>query len=735
MSSQIETLLGYTPAEWIEGNMWLEALHPDDAERVRGLERPGSSGDGRAVERCEYRLYSKSGEVVWVCDDAYLERRKGARPFLRGVLTDITPLKRAEEERERSLSLLQAALDSTADGLLVVDPEGKITSYNRRFTEMWKVPQDLIEGRDDERALAYVMDQLVEPDMFLVKVRELYATPTASSFDVLVFKDGRVFERYSLPQVLGDEVVGRVWSFRDVTDRARAVDELQKSEADLRDAQRLAQVGSWSWDAKTGSSSWSDEQYVIFGLEPGDADVSFESFLERVHPEDRERVERESERAVAEGVSGYLDFRIFTPEGDVRHLHTFGQVELSEDGAPAAMRGFAQDVTDRLELERQLRESHKMEAVARLAGGVAHDFNNLLQVILGHCHLLLERSDLPSEARSDLEQVRQAAQMAAGISTQLLDVSRRRVVHPSTLDLNEVLAETKGILRSLVGERVELDVSFAPAPLLVRADRGLLEQVLVNLVTNARDAMPEGGEVAVTADSGALPPSGKVAASEPAYARLVIEDTGSGIAADNLERVFEPFFSTKQRERGSGLGLATAHGIVQRHHGHIVAKNRSGGGARFEVYLPLVGPGGEGGAGAPVRSRSAPVVLVVEDESAVRELAARVLRKDGYSILTAGSGEEAIAVIESYDEDIDVLLTDVVMPGMNGRQLAARVAELKPRTRTIFMSGYTEDALEDGPVPAAAFLPKPFDISLLRARVREVMGRGEDAPPGGRARP
>jgi CheY-like chemotaxis protein len=369
-----------------------------------------------------------------------------------------------------------------------------------------------------------------------------------------------------------------------------------------------------------------------------------------------------------------------------------------------------------------------MEAVGRLAGGVAHDFNNLLSVILGYAEISLQ--DLrPGEAlRDDIAEIKRAAERGAGLTQQLLAFSRQQVLAPRVLDLAEVVAGTENMLRRLVGEDVDLNLLAAPGAAWCRVDRGQVEQVVMNLVVNARDAMPAGGQIAIETSAvelGAAYAHHHLEAAPGPYVLLSVSDTGAGMDAATQARIFEPFFTTKEKGKGTGLGLATVFGIVKQSGGHLSVDSRLGGGTTFKVYLPRVAAESEPApVAAPTTvSRGSETVLLVEDEDALRDLARNVLRRNGYRVLVAANAGEALLHCEQFGATIDLLLTDVVMPQMNGRQLAERLAPMRPEMGVLYMSGYTGDSIVHHGVldSGISFLPKPLTPAGLLKKVREVL--------------
>jgi PAS domain S-box-containing protein len=404
---------------------------------------------------------------------------------------------------------------------------------------------------------------------------------------------------------------------------------------------------------------------------------------------------------------------------------------VGADGRVTGSMGVITDITQRKRLEELLRQSQKMEAVGRLAGGIAHDFNNLLTVIIGRSELLLSRLPSGDSRRQDLELIQGTAHRAAALTRQLLAFSRRQVIQPMVIDLHMVIGNLVPMLRRLIGEDVEVDAELG-ATGRVKVDPGQLEQVLVNLAVNARDAMPNGGRLAIATadvvlDEDAVARIGGVGPGP--YLALSMSDTGIGMDEETRLRVFEPFFTTKPQGQGTGLGLSMVYGIVQQHGGAITVESAPGQGATFTIYFPRIedlAPERKGGLAPGDSGRGSETILLVEDEPHVRELVAQMLTASGYTVLAAAGAAAALELSERHPGPIDLLLTDVVMPEMSGRELRQRVKSLRPRTRALYMSGYTDEALGRHGVlePGTFLLEKPFRVAALRQKVREVL----DAP-------
>jgi PAS domain S-box-containing protein len=429
------------------------------------------------------------------------------------------------------------------------------------------------------------------------------------------------------------------------------------------------------------------------------------------------------------------ELTVIRPDGEQRHA----EFVVSADIQPGLHLGVLRDVTERHRLEAQLRQAQKMQAIGVLAGGVAHDFNNLLSVILSYTDATLEQLDAEHPVRADMSEVKKAGERAANLTRQLLAFSRRQVLRPAVLHLGEVVAGMEGMIRRLIPEDVALTLHTAPRLGRVHADSGQIEQIIMNLVVNARDAMPRGGRLTIETANEELDAdyaAAHVGVTPGPYVMLAVSDTGVGMEPAVRERIFEPFFTTKEKGQGTGLGLSTVYGIVQQSGGHIWVYSEPGQGTAFKIYLPRKEmepePVTASIVAATSRARGGETVLLVEDDEQVRVLARTILRRYGYKVLEAQNGGEAFLLCEQYEEPIHVLLTDVVMPGISGKQLADRITPLQPAMKILFMSGYTEPSIAHRNIldAGAALLEKPITRDKLLLALREVLD-GPRAPHGG----
>lgn len=633
ISPQVERVLGYSVQE-TQGKNIFEFIHPDDRERAMAEYSKTIKDPGEAVpstlrvkavteEWVPFEIIAINqlndpdvAAVVFTARDLRY-RREAAKAVLEAnvdfekrveqrtmELAKANAALRIENQQRRytelqlqqSLSLLHATLESTADGILVISRDGMVSSCNHKFLDMWNIPQMAVVGlRWDADLEPIALQQVQDIEKFQARVEELYQQPAAVSFDTIRFKDGRIFERYSQPQRVGDQIVGRVWSFHDVT--------------------------------------------------------------QAFHMED------------------------------------------------------------------ELRQAQKMEAVGRLAGGMAHDFNNMLMLISSYAAQLLEDPELPAQHRAASQQLVDATKRAAALTRQLLAFSRKQPLQPRLLDLNRVVSDMQKLLQRLLSDRVQLVIHLREEPLLVRADPSQIELMIMNLAINARDAMPEGGTLSMRTSTLAVPETGE--GHRPTqYALLEVSDTGYGMSEEIKKHIFEPFFTTKEAGHGTGLGLSTVYGIVEAAEGHINVESEPTQGATFRVYLPSA----SGALRPELKVQEAPpgggeeTILLVEDEAGIRDMTKVYLETLGYKVLEAGDSREAERLSREHQSTIDVVVTDVVMPGKRGDQMLRDIRKIRPGTVAVFISGFADVHELDKDIPV---LEKPFAFPDLGRRVRQVLDQAQ----------
>jgi PAS domain S-box-containing protein len=499
----------------------------------------------------------------------------------------------------------------------------------------------------------------------------------------------------------------------------------------LEQAQEVAQIGSWVAELD-GSDRlwWSAESHRIFGVPPGAFVGTSEAFFAFVHPDDRDPVRAAAGAATGGGRPYDIEHRILRRDGSVRWVQERAQIVRDGTGTVLRMVGTVQDITERRQLEEELRQSQKMEAIGRLAGGIAHDLNNALTTIAGYAELALGEVAPGHPARHDVEEIRRAAERAGSVTRQLLAFSRKRLLEPRVFDLSETVTVVARLLSRLLGADIQVRTCLAEAPLPVVGDPGQVEQALINLAVNARDAMPSGGRLELATQRCRVSEDmARTHVPMPAgeYVVVLVTDTGHGMTLDTKARIFEPFFTTKEVGRGTGLGLSMVYGTLKQSGGFIFVDSDVGRGTTFRLYFPPAEPATEPApAGRPrdERRRGRETLLIVEDESSVRNLVASSLRRESYELLLAGSADEALTIADSHDGPIDLLLTDAVMPGRSGMELASLLTARRPGLSVIIMSGYTEHNLSSADAgPVAALLPKPFTPRDLSRRIREVLDR------------
>jgi PAS domain S-box-containing protein len=524
-----------------------------------------------------------------------------------------------------------------------------------------------------------------------------------------------------------------------VSEQRQAGEALKKSEASLAAAQRIARLGSWELDLAKGDAletaplHWSEETWRIFGMKPRPEGVTAEMFFKAAHVDDRKHVKSAMEEALRKKEPFELEHRILLPDGEVRIVRERAELTLNDAGDPLQLRGIVMDITAQKRLEERSSQSQKMDAIGALAGELAHDFNNVLTVTHGHALLLLGEKKLSKSGKESAQQIARTAESAAGLTQSLLTFSRRQDMQLRRIDLNQMLNSMTAMLERILGEGVTLQLKCYPQPAVVQADAGMLEQVLLDLAMNARDRMSKGGQLAIDVFPISLGPDNLASHPEGRSGKFIclsVADNGSGIEPDQLNRIFEPFASTKEAGKHAGLGLATVYGIVKQHEGWIEVESEPGNGATFRVYLPASREKDDdaGKKSAPQKVKGGTeTILVVEDEEPVRELVCKVLTAYGYNVLEAISGTKAIELWKKSKDKVDLLLTDVVLPDeLNGRELAERLRKSRPQLKVIFSSGYSQDIMgkDFTPQKGQVFLQKPYDLQKLAQTVRTCLDRG-----------
>ena len=714
-----ERTLGYRHGELV-GRPLAAILAPE--ERDAAARRLASKLDGSDIESIfESVLLGKDGARIPIEATSKVVLRDGA---LNGVIL----VARDVRDRDASLAAVEAseqrfrgAFDGVAVGMVIADQDAVMLRVNAAFAEM--------VGYSTSELTGMRVDELVHPDdrdRFRSDITTLQSGLGARRTVAdrrYVRKDGEtIYVHVSVSAVIAADGTTEF-----LAAQVEDVSELRQTQLELQEIQTLHQAVIESSHDVLGVLDLDDTIRLVSHsvgstLGYSEQELVRRSLLEFVHPDDRHAVEEAIQAAKRGETALVVRSRIIARDGGIRLWDGSLSPGLGGDGEPSFVVANLRDVTAQVELEDQLRHAQKMEAVGRLAGGVAHDFNNLLLVIGGYAALALEKVGAGGDGAEEIREVIGASAKAADLTSQLLAFSRRQVMNPETLDLGAIVGDMVRLLRRLIGEHVELTTVWPDEPTLIVADKTQIEQVIANLAVNARDAMPGGGELSIEVARSA----------DRQLALLVVRDTGTGIDAVTAAQIFEPFFTTKGME-GTGLGLSMVHGIVNQSGGQIAVDSEPGRGTAFTISLPLVQGNAEREEAIPALEArgGSETVLLVEDEPAVRAIVARILGDHGYRLLVAQNGAEGIAHARAASGAIDLVLTDLVMPGLSGRDTAAAVSELKPGIKVLFMSGYTDDAVLHfgGLEPGVEFLQKPFSAEELAHRVRSLLDGA--APAGG----
>lgn len=628
-------------------------------------------------------------------------------------------------ELEKNLSLLQGITEGTTDAIFVKDLEGRYLMINFAGAGfLGRTVSEVIGKTDTELFVPEVGREIMKKDQ---EVMQSGRTQTYEEFGTAAGKT-RLFLSTKGPfRDAGGEVIGLLGLCRDITDRKRAEEEIRQSQQKLRMHFEHTPLAIVEWDLNCKVTAWNPSAERIFGYSREEALGQHAEFI--VPPQYREHVEQIWQDLINRKGGARSTNDNLTKNGRTITCDWYNTSLIDDSGRVLGMASLVQDITDRVALEERLRQSQKMEAVGRLAGGVAHDFNNLLTVILGYAQLVGDGVPAGSRQADNTAQIRSAAERAAGITRQLLAFSRKQVLSPRVINLNDTMMSLDSLLRRLIGEDIEVITLPANDLGSVKADPGQIEQVIMNLALNARDAMPQGGKLTLETSNADLDETYAIEHQPVApghYVMLAVTDTGVGMSPEVQARIFEPFFTTKEVGKGTGLGLSMVYGIVKQSGGFIWVYSEPGQGTTFKIYLPRVDRPAETQTVDKRLSsvqRGDETILLVEDDPQLRQLSSSVLAHCGYKVLVAGGPEEGLEICRANHNDIRLLVTDVVMPRMNGRQLAEKVLQHCPKVRVLYISGYTNNAivhygvLEEG----LWFLPKPFTLSALVAKVREVL--------------
>jgi two-component system cell cycle sensor histidine kinase/response regulator CckA len=627
---------------------------------------------------------------------------------------------------QENLALLQGITQGTTDAVFVKDLRGRYLMMNPAGAGFLGRTVDEVIGKDDTELFddpetGRIIMELDRGVLQSGKMQTFEEGGTAAGVSRIYLSNKGPLRDPS------GKVVGLLGICRDITDRKRAEEEMRRSEQKLHIHFEHTPLAVVEWDLDFRVTDWNPSAERIFGYSKQEAIRQHGSFI--VPPQHRQMVDQVWQELLRQDGGTRNTNDNLTKDGRTITCDWYNTPLVDESGRVLGVASLVHDVTEHLALEERLRQSQKMEAVGRLAGGVAHDFNNLLTVILGYSQILAEGVPAGSRLADSTAQIKSAADRASGITRQLLAFSRKTVMTPRVVNLNDIMLNLDSLLRRLIGEDIE--VLTVPANDLgaVTADPGQIEQVIMNLALNARDAMPHGGKLTLETSNEQLDEA-YAQRHQPTvagrYVMLAVTDTGHGMSPETQARIFEPFYTTKEVGKGTGLGLSMVYGIVKQSGGYIWVYSEPDRGTTFKIYLPRVDQPVET-SGSENRSRSVQrgteTILLVEDDPQLRQLSSSVLAHCGYKVLTANGPEEGLAICRENHRDIRLLVTDVVMPHMNGRQLAEQILQVSPNVKVLYISGYTSNAIVHYGVLDAGlwFLPKPFTLSALVAKVREVL--------------
>ena len=729
-------LLGYSE-EQLRETTFQALTHPDDLAEGEASRQKFLAGEIEAF-RQEKRYLHAEGHVVWARISVSLARNEQGEPlYFVTQVEDISERKHSEQALAEATQRFVNAFENTPIGMSVVDTDGHYLEVNPSLCR--------ISGYSREQLLELDIRSFTHPEDRAADEENLRSQlagedPRGWFEKRYIHADGHEVWVRVLPSLVRDEQgepLYFVTQIEDISERRRMEEEIRRSATLLEEAQRAAAVGSYEWNLATNEVSWSRQLYEIHGVDPPEFVPSIERSLDFVHPEDRGLVPDNLLDLFATSERLEVQYRIVRPDGSVRRIEVIANCERGEDGEPARVVGAVQDVTERVEaeatrrqLEAQMQEAQRLESLGVLAGGIAHDFNNLLVGVLGNAGLAATELPPGSPAKLLIDQIEIAARRAADLTKQMLAYSGRGQFVVRLLDLREVVRETAALLESAVSKNVRIIYEFADDVPAVRADVAQVRQLIMNLITNASDAIgEEPGEIAVRIDANQVIAAELATYSlseglpEATYVSIEVADTGSGMDAETLGKIFDPFFTTKFA--GHGLGLAAALGIVRGHHGAIKVWSKPGKGSRFSLLFPAVeeAPATTPTSAADVSWQGSGTILVVDDEEIVRRAARRILSSGGLTVVEASSGQEALEIFRAEPDAYQLALVDLVMPGMSGVELMKDLHTLCPDLPVVLSSGYDARALAESASSDSntSFLQKPYSARDLLNSVRNAL--------------
>ena len=710
-----ERISGHTRAALL-GTHFAELVHPDDLEHGYSIFRRATSGETIAHEMI--RMRRADGETVHLGISAFPWMVDGRLLGLVGIGRDVTESVRAKEELAASRRRYKSLID-TSPNAIVVHIDRKIIFVNGAACE-------LVGAEGPEQLVGRNVMEFVPPDdheSARTRIRMVLERGSAPTVEQrLVALDGSIRHvEVGAACISFEDRPAIQLVLRDLSESRRSESLLRQITENVREIFYLARLDPP--ELQYVSPAFED----ITGRTVEDIYRNHLVWFDGIHPGDLPRVKRT--HAEMKGQEYELEYRIVRPDGTLRWVHERNFPVRDENEKPVAVAGIVEDVTERKLLEEQLFQAQKMESIGRLAGGVAHDFNNLLMVILNAARFAEEDLDPSSPAREDIAQVISAAERGAKLVKQLLTYSRKQLVTPKVVNVNEIISDTKDLLERTIGEDIALLINLSDDAWHTSIDPNQLSQILLNLAVNSRDAMARGGTVAIETRNTMVDEDFALRHPdmEPGpYVTISVSDTGTGIPRDIVDMIFEPFFSTKSKAEATGLGLSMVYGIVKQAGGHVSVYTEDGIGTTFNIYLKASDENAElpeKTMRPALRAGRGEKVLVAEDDPAVLEATVRMLSRHGYRVIKASSGEKALEVVSRESEPVDVVLTDVVMPRMSGRELASHMRVNRPETKIIFMSGYTGDMIGRHGVLGSDenYIQKPFTADELLRKIGDVL--------------
>ncbi|MEW6207339.1 MAG: PAS domain S-box protein [Acidobacteriota bacterium] len=708
-------MMGADDESQICGIAYLDAVSLADRPRVaeflaRALKGESSEFEFVAAGEGESRVFASCFIPI--------KGEKGVVRRLMGITRDITDRRRAENRLKQALAWQKAIFEGSRDAIFITDIDSRFIAVNDAACEL--------AGYSKEELLRMrISDLHEEADLSAYKKYhdQIMAGEEILSEAKILRKDGRkVDAEFSNRRVCIGGLLYMHTTARDITERKRSEEALKSSEERYRRFFEKDLAGAYISTPDGRLLDCNPAFARIFGFDSVEDALNHNLASFYRNPVDRKTF---FDLMKKQGRLEYYEEELRRKDGELVQVIENAIGTFNERGELIEVLGFLIDDTERRKVEEQFRQAQKMDAIGRLAGGVAHDFNNLLTAMLGYSKLALSSLHDGDPLREYIEEIEKAGKRAAALTNQLLAFSRKQVLQPKVLDLNGVIVEVEKLLRRLIGENIELITNLEPELGRVKADPGQIEQVIMNLAVNSRDAMPQGGKLVIETSNAYLDEDftrKHTSAHLGMYVMLAVSDNGSGMDEETCMRVFEPFFTTKEKGKGTGLGLSTVYGIVKQSGGHITVESQPGLGTVFRIYLQMIDEESESMPAPAQETESAKgseTILVVEDEQGVRKLARQILEMSGYRVLEARHGAEALMICQQQESPIDLILTDVVMPEMGGRALVDHLASVRPEIRALYMSGHTDNV---GPFASdAAFIQKPFTPETLRSKVREAL--------------